>query len=195
MAFDVLNLEDSFYISVKAALDKFSCSKFNMELYALVFDCDSDSGQICLRYSNMAHFKNMLKSYEQYKYMFAPYGKYGLRGYKYSVGEFLFIDFEYSVYVNHFLESYYFYKNGEYWGDGEPIQAIDATYEAIWRSMILKCIKRLQSEYSLLNTTDDFVIFMCDHDQSDEDSEAWLKWTVDTKLFNKLLKESFLNDI
>lgn len=189
---DICALQESFYHSIKEALDRFVQTGFNTEVYALVFDCDSDGGQICLRYANTAYFNESLKDFEQYKYMFGPYGKYGLRGYKYSVGDFPFIDFEYSPQVQQFLDTYYYYDTGDYCGEGAPIAGLEETYKEIWKDMILSCIRRLKGEYRKLRTTDDFIIFMCDHDQSDEDTEEWIKWTVDSELFSKLLNDSYL---
>lgn len=185
-------LLDSFYKSIKDALDKFSRTEDNFQVYALVFDCDSETGQICLRYSNIAHFNKELEEYERYRYMFEPYGKYGLRGYKYSVGDFRFIDFEYDAVVEHFLDSYYYYATGDDCGKGDPIAGLENDYMQIWKDMILSCIKRLQVEYSGLRTTDDFIIYMCDHDQSDEMAEEWIKLTVPEALFRKLLNDSYL---
>lgn len=192
MALNIHQLHKSFYDSIQEALDRFAQTEGNTDVYALVFDCDSEGGQICLRYSNMAHFNETLKAYEQYKYMFAPYGKYGLRGYKYAVGDFPFIDFEYPSLVQQFLDAYYYYDTGDYWGEGEPIAGLENTYREIWKEMILSCIRQLQKEYPKLHTTDDFIIYMCDHDQSDEDTEEWMKWTVEPALFDRLLNDSYL---
>lgn len=191
MVLNIQELYESFYDSIEEALDQFAPTQENTDVYALVFDCDSEGGQLCLRYSNIAHFDEMLKTYEHYEYMYAPYGKYGLRGYKYAVGDFPFIDFEYPLLVKHFLDSYYYYDTGDYGGEGQPIPGLENTYREIWKGMILSCIRRLKEKYPKLHTTDDFIIYMCDHDQSDEDTEEWIKWTVEPRLFDRLLKDSY----
>lgn len=193
MSLDVQELQACFYEAVREALDRFALTAENAEVYALVFDCDSDVGQICLRYANAAHFAAMLQSYERYKYMYEPrgYGKYGLRGYKYSVGDFPFIEFDYPAGVTEFLDTYYYYETGDYCGAGEPIAGLESSYKEIWRAMLLSCIRRLKAEYTGLRTTDDFIVYMCDHDQSDEDTEALIQLTVDAGLFNRLLQDSY----
>lgn len=193
MPIDINELQEAFYGCIVNALDQFARTESNFQVYALVFDCDSqETGQISLRYANMDHFNRELENYERYRYMYEPYGKYGLRGYQYSVGDFPFIHFEYPPIVASFLDSYYYYATGDYCGDGAPVMGLEKSYRTIWKDMILSCIKRIKKEYSGLRVTDDFIIFMCDHDQSDEDTEEWIKWTVEEELFQKLLNDSYL---
>lgn len=189
---DTVKLNESFYRSVKKALDEFTKTEDNLDVYALVFDCDSDVGMISLRYNNMAHFEEDVQNFEKYKYMYEPYGKYGLHGYQYSVGEFPFIEYQEEPFVKHFLDSYYFYKIGDYFGEGEPIQGLENNYCEIWKNMILSCIERLKKEYNKLHVTEEFIIFMSEHDQSDEEIEEYIQLTVEESLFQKLLKDSYL---
>lgn len=56
--FDVSVLKDEFYMGIMEALKEFALSEDNNEVYALVFDCDSDVGVISLRYRNKQHFLN-----------------------------------------------------------------------------------------------------------------------------------------
>lgn len=193
MPINIDELRDAFCNCVVTALDEFSQTEANAGIYALVFDCDSEeTGQICLRYANMAHFNHELENYERYRYMYEPYGKYGLRGYKYCVGDFPFIDLEFPPVVAWFLDSYYYYATGDYYGEGQPVTGLENSFRDIWKDMILSCIKKLKASYTGLRVTGDFIIYMCDHDQSDEDTEEWIKWTVDEALFQKLLNDSYL---
>ncbi|WBW94945.1 hypothetical protein [Oceanirhabdus sp. W0125-5] len=59
----------------------------------------NSSIQITLRYRNEKEFQEDLKEFERYKNLYEPYGKYGLRGYKYDVGNFGFLDLEMSDYL------------------------------------------------------------------------------------------------
>lgn len=191
---DTAKLNESFYASVKKALDAFAETDNNTEVYALVFDCDSDVGGISLRYNNMAHFQEKVQNFERYQFMYEPYGKYGLHGYQYDVGDFPFLKYQKEPLVAHFLDSYYYYAIGDYYGEGEPVQGLEDSYRDIWKNMILSCIERLQKEYDKLHVTEEFVIFMVDHDQSDKEIEEYVKWTVEETLFQKLLKDSYLKE-
>lgn len=168
----------------------------------LAFDCDSEVGQLCLRYGNQKLFQEDIKNFDDYADMYQPYGKYGLHGAKYTVGNFGFIEWENSGDVEHFLDSYYYYRTGDYFGEGEPMEVLTVNgkelkgkqlaenIKEIWENMILDCINRLKREKLGLDTTEDFIIFMCDHDISAEEFEVSIKKTVDKQLFKKLLADS-----
>lgn len=204
MQMNIKKIEEELYASVKKSLMDFAKTDNNKAVYAVVLDCCSDNGQICIRYGNKQHFQENLKDFERYAYLYQPYGKYGLHGMKYSVGDFGFIDFEESEEVKHFLDSYYYYRVGDYWGEEKPVEVLEVNghklkgddlkehIKEIWENLILDCIKQLQKNDIGLDITEDFIIFMCDHDISNEEFEQYVKKTVDAALFDKLLAESNL---
>lgn len=134
--------------------------------------------------------------------MYKPYGKYGLHGMKYSVGDFGFIDWKMSEEIEYFLDSCYYYSTGDYFGKGEPMKSLEINgqelkesdlkknIKEIWENLILTCIKRLKCNDVRIDTTEDFIIFMRDHDISNEELEIYVRKTTDDKLFKKLLAES-----
>ena len=197
MNFDEIKKE--FKVQVKACLDKFATTKENKQVYSIVFDCDSETGGICLRYSNIHMFEEMKKDWDNYAYMYEPYGLNGLFGCKYnSVGDFKMLDIHFEKNVEKFLDSYYFYSIGEYYGEDEPLKTISVNgkdYDEntlqdempkIWEKLIIETINELKEELSNIDITDDFIMYMCDHDISNEDFELWIRKTNDAVLIDKL---------
>lgn len=190
-------LNNQFYQVIEAAVKKFINTDENKDVYALVFDCEEDTGDVFLRYANERMFQQeMLPNWDRWADMFEPYGKYGLRGLKYAIGDFKFIDYDKgNGLLDHFLQSYYFYEYDRYsHRDDEPMDIKDDHME-IWEDMILACINRLKENLEGLNMTEDFIVFMCGHDQSYEGTEEYIKRTVPEPLFTKLLKESEIKDV
>lgn len=183
---DTKQLQKSFYDDIKNALKTFSHTEENKDVYALVFDCDSDVGMISLRYNNISRFENTKQEYAEY-----DMPMYGLHGLEYSVGEFGFINHQKSDIVAHFTASYYYHRIGDYFREDEPIEEIKDNYEEIYWIMIEDTIKQLQKEIGDLgiNATDDFVIFYCDHDQSQEDRDIMISKTVDVQLMQALIEK------
>ena len=191
-------LKDSFYHSMYKELIYFSQTDNNQDIYALVFDCDSENGQICLRYGSEPHFAKISKKYN----ICQEKQQYKLHRFKYSVGDYAFIgSIQHNGYVclafdsdtEHFLESYYYHCIWQYFGQGSPITNLDSgeilnkeTVKTLFYEMILECICRLKENLSFLHTTEDFIFYMCDHQNSIKDNEKLMKKTVDLPLFTKL---------
>lgn len=192
-------LSESFYTNFKEAIIKFAKSEDNKSVYAIVFDCDEDGGQVCIRYANEKYFETIMEDYDKYKKSFESYGKYSLVAYKYYVGDFKFIDFEEKGEMKHFNDTYYYYiTEHKYFGEGNPIEIVkydnnkiniktDLNYlDELWKKLIIENIKRLQDEDLGIDKTDDFVMFMTLHDQSDEEIKEYLKRTVDDVTYEKV---------
>lgn len=123
-------LKNIFYQSMYSELFAFSQTDNNKDIYSLVFDCENEIAQICLRYGNEAHFAEISKDFDKYAALYKD-KRNGLHSRKYSVGEFAFIgSMEYNGYLflkmdeqtEYFLNSCYYHNIGEYYGKGEPIK-------------------------------------------------------------------------
>lgn len=193
------DVKNDFKNQVIEQIVSFSKTDSNKDIYAIAFDCDDEVGQVCLRYNNLENFEKQKKDWDEYSYMFEPYGLNGLFGLKYSVGDFEFIECEWSGELDSFFDSYYFYSVGDYYGEGEPIDCIcidgneltdddlaDSYYE-IWKRLILETINEIKDEVrNVLNVTDDFIMFMCMHDISNEDFKNWVEKTTDCEIVEYL---------
>lgn len=182
---DTKQLQKEFYESIKKALLVFSKTEENKDVYALVFDCDSDVGMISLRYQNISRFENIKLEYAD-----DDIPLYGLHGLEYSVGEFGFINYQKTDLVAHFTASCYYHRIGDYFREDEPIEEIKDNFEDIFWHMIEDTIRQLQTEVHALgiHTTNDIVMFYCDHDQSQEDRDAMIARTLDAAFMKKLIK-------
>lgn len=180
-------LKDEFHNSIVDALKKFSESVENQDVYAMVLDCDSSVGMVSLRYRNKSAFESELSTYEEYEKKYG-WKTYGLHGSEYDPGEFAFIEYQKSDFVRHFADSYYYYVVGEYYGKGEPLDDIEDDYEEIFWDMIIDTINRLKGEIKEIgiHTTDNFIFFHCDHDQSYEERDKMISMTVDSELMRSL---------
>lgn len=198
-------LKKSFYNNFKETIINFSKGNDNKDVYAIVFDCDDENGQICLRYANKKFFDEIMKEYDKYKNMFRNYGKYDLVVYKYFVGDFKFIDFEEQNEMKHFNDSYYYYiTEHKYFGEGIPYEIVKYNKQKInikndtnsltniWENLIIECIKQLMNEDLGIDKTDDFVMFMVYHDQSDEDIKKYMLKTIDENTFDKVFIQNKL---
>ncbi|MDE6254102.1 MAG: hypothetical protein K2M78_15975 [Lachnospiraceae bacterium] len=192
-------LKNDFKEQIVRTLNDFSTTEQNKNVYAIVFDCDLENGQIVLRYCNLENFENLKQSWEEYKYMYEPYGQNGLFGLKYnSVGDFPMLKYEYNGMTKHFLNSYYYYSVGDYYGEEEPINVIEISgqtleednlrteIENIFIRMIIDTISEIKDMLEIINYDDDYLVFMCDHDISNDDFEKWVRKTNDDKLVDKL---------
>lgn len=182
---DTKQLQKEFHECIKKALITFSQTEENKDVYALVFDCDSDVGMISFRYNNLTRFENTKREYADDDMVI-----YGLHGLEYSVGEFGFIDYQKTDLVAHFTASYYYHRIGDYFREDEPIEEIKDDFEDIFWHMIEDTIQQLQSEIHTLgiHTTKDIVMFYCDHDQSQEARDVMIAKTVDTAFMKKLIE-------
>lgn len=180
-------LNNEFYSCIAEALKKFSTDAENHNVYAIAFDCDSSVGTVVLRYRNRSSFELEVSRYEEYqkKYGWAVYGLYGS---EYDVGEFDIIEYQKTETVKHFTDSYYYHEVGSYYGVGEPIEDIKDNYHEIFWDMVLFAINRLKADIGKfgISTTDNFIIFHCDHDESQEDREKKISMTVDSETMKKL---------
>lgn len=186
---NIVALKDEFYGCIRAALQEFSKTEENREVYAIALDCDSDVGMISLRYNNRMHFMKKLPEYEEYENEYG-WKVYGLCGSEYDVGEFGFIDYKNTELVKHFKDSYYYHSTGDYLGKGEPMEDIkDDRTEILW-AMVTEAIVRLKKEIGELgiDTVEDFIFFACGHDQSDAARIGMMKITVDQEIMDKLIK-------
>lgn len=192
-------LKNDFKEQIVHTLNDFSATGQNKNVYAIVFDCDLSNGQIVLRYSNLENFEKLKQSWEKYKYMYKPYGQNGLFGLKYnSIGDFPMLKYTYSGMTKHFLDSYYYYRMDDYWGEGTPIDIIETDgqvlegdnlveeLENIFIKMITDTIGEIKDISGLINYSDDYLVFMCDHDISNEDLEEWIRKTNDDALVDRL---------
>lgn len=195
-------LKKEFKEQIKGCLDRFSKTEENKEIYCIAFDCDSDSGSICLRYANKKSLEERRKDWEKYSYMYKPHGLQGLFGYKYSTGDFKFIEHDFTGNVKWFLDSYYYYRVGDYYGKDQPIKNMlwEQKYSedelknvmlGIWETMIIETIHELKSEISMIDTTDDFLMYMCDHDISYEDLDMWVRKTNEGSLVDELKSKMY----
>ena len=87
-----------------------------------------------------------------------------------------------------FMDSYYYHETGCYYGDGEPIHEMKDNYKEILWDMVICTINRLKMEIENLgiHTTDDFIIFHCDHDQSYEERDRMICMTVDRETIKRI---------
>ena len=185
---DINSLNNEFYDCISDALKKFSTSTKNHDVFAIAFDCDSSVGQIVLRYRNKTSFECKKSRYEEYQHKYG-WPIYGLWGSEYDVGEFEIIEYQPTENVKHFTDSYYYHEVGNYYGLGEPIEDIKDNYREIYWSMIVNTINRLKAEISNLGicTTDNFIIFHCDHDESQEERKEKISMTVDNAMIEFLI--------
>lgn len=194
-------LKRDFREQILCTLNDFSTTEQNKNVYAIVFDCDLGNGQIILRYSNLENFEKLKQSWEEYKYMYKPYGQNGLFGLKYhSVGDFPMLKYEYNGVTKHFLDSYYYYSVGDYYGGEEPVNFIEINgqilkednlsteIENVFIRMIIETICEIKDMSGIINYDEDYLVFMCDHDISNEDFEIWVRKTNDDKVVDKLAK-------
>lgn len=192
-------LKNDFKEQIAGALNDFSATEQNNKVYAIVFDCDLDNGQIVLRYSNQENFEKLKMTWEEYKDMYKPYGQNGLFGLKYnSVGDFPMLKYEYSGMTKHFLDSYYYYRIGDYFGEGESVDVseisgqtldedqLESEMESIFIRMITNTIDEIKDVLETINCEEDHLVFMCDHDISNADFEKWVRKTNEGKLVDKL---------
>lgn len=192
-------LKNNFKEQIVCTLNDFSTTGQNKNVYAIVFDCDLANGQIVLRYSNLENFEHLKQSWEKYKHMYKPYGQNGLFGLKYnSVGDFPMLKYEYNGMAKHFLDSYYYYSVGDYYGEEEPINCIEiggqilekdnlsAEIENIFVRMILETICEIKDVLEMINYDEEYLVFMCGHDISNNDFEKWVRKTNDNRLVDKL---------
>ena len=190
---DIEKLKNEFYQCIKEALKEFSKSEENKCVYTMALDCMSDIGGIALRYRNEKHFQTNLASYEEARKKnpswYINYGIYGLHGSQYAVGEYEFIQYKASKLVKHFLDSCCYHCTEEYYGEGEPIEAIKENYKAIYWDMIIDTINKLKNEIVEIgiDITGDFIFFHCDHDQSFEERDKMIRYTVSEELMQKLI--------
>lgn len=56
--------------------------------------------------------------------------------------------------------------------------------------MIVDTILRLKDEMKKIgiDITENFIMFCCDHDQSDEERDRMIRWTVEEELMRKLIR-------
>lgn len=190
---EIQRVKESYYQSIKKALMNFSQTEKNLDLYALVFDCDSSVGKIVLRYGSIPDFTKQLEDFEKYADLYRPYGKSGLRGYQYDVGNFAYLDYKVTEEMKIFQDYYYYYMTGDFcwnWEEcfiPEHVEELEKDCKKVLEEIVLYCIQKLKENFIKLNVTDDFIMYMCDHDQTYKEKEDMIKQTVDEKLFKKLL--------
>lgn len=191
---DTSALKEEFYLCIKEALKEFSKSSDNKEVYAIVLDCDSSVGMAWLRYGNKEHFQEELEEYKNYNKKYG-WEIYGLHGSEYEPGEFSYIEYQESGTAKHFTESYYYYATGHDYYEREPIEDIKDNYEEIFWDMILDTCRRLKKDIKEIgiDITEDFIVFYCDHDQSEEERDQMIRMTVEEEIMEKLInkKSSF----
>ncbi len=200
-------IKNDFIKQIMETLDAFAKTEENKEVYAIVFDCDYETGQIVLRYSNNRVFQELTKHFEEYRDLYEPYGKNGLFGMKYnSVGDFPELKAQYEEITNDFLDSYYYYSVGDYYGDSELIDKIEIGNEVmegeeleiqgeksdgiayIYTRLVMDTIDYVKENIAKIDITNDFLIFMCDHDISNEEFEEYVRKTNDRGLVDTLCR-------
>ncbi len=191
-------LRNDFKGQIISVLEDFAKTEQNKAVYAIAFDCDFENGTIVLRYANDEVFEKLKEDWEDYAYMYKPYGQNGLFGLKYnSIGDFVMLKYEYSGLTGSFQDSYYFYSVGDYYGEGEPISEIEIDGSVlsgeeledeisdIFERMIIETIEDVKN-MSVINFDKDCIVFMCDHDISNEDFKMWVEKTNDSELVGRL---------
>lgn len=194
--FNTEELKKVFYEDVKNELKKFCETEANTDVYAIVFDCDESVGQVSLRYASLEKYNEELKEFAKHAYMFEPYGKLGLKGYKYDEGNFKWINLKPCNYFKKFTDTYYYVMTKVYYGeDKEPdieiTREVEDGYKRFFQEVIIDCIEKLKNNIDELNKTNDFIIYLTYHDINHEERERLIKKTVDEELFEKLLKDSY----
>ena len=58
--------------------------------------------------------------------------------------------------------------------------------ENIFTRMIIDTISEVKDMLDIINYDEDYLVFMCDHDISNDDFEKWVRKTNDDKLVDKL---------
>ena len=73
---EILSVKNEFYDCIADALKNFQTSAENKHIYAIVFDCDSSTGSVILRYRNKSSFESAVSRYEEDQQSFglAVYG-------------------------------------------------------------------------------------------------------------------------
>ena len=182
-------MNNEFYSCIQNALKDFSKNEENHDVYAIVLDCDSSVGDVVLQYRNRSSFESELSTYEEYENEFGL-AVYGLYGSEYEPGEFEIIDYQKTGLVKHFMDSYYYFQTGCSISDKEPINDIKDSCTNIFRDMVVSTINRLKPEIKNpgIHTTDNFIIFHCDHDRTYECRDKMIGMTVDKKIMEDLIK-------
>ena len=142
---------------VEETLQKLAKSSDNQGIYAIVFECDEDSGWVTFKYANEKMYASWLKKNRGCS------ESVELRELRYAVEQFEVINYPYmDDDVQHFLDSYVHYKTGEpYTGKGRPIPNIENKYDKKWKNMVEKGIEHVKKNQANLNITEDFVVYMC----------------------------------
>ncbi len=221
-------IEELMYQSFKKAIINFTKTENNKNIYAIVFDCDVSNFCVCIRYANESNYEKRLIDYDKYAYMYKPYGKKGLCGYKYNaVGDFSRIDWEADRAVKYFFECGYcqstdavYYENaerptdtfeykeailrgdvktellhccnGKFQKDGSFYIGLASELSGIFEELIVNSILRLKDDDLGLDKTDDFIMFMSDHDINNTTFAEYVSRTVDKDLFDQLTDYSDL---
>ena len=223
---DIIKIEDveeALYQCFRKALTGFAKTENNKDVYAIAFDCMVSAPDVSIRYANESDYEKSLADYDKYARYYEPYGLKGLFGYKYSVGDFNWIDWEKEGLVKLFLssgycqssETVYFgdadrpvdtfeykgeilrgdvktelihfdYSDGKRHNDGEFYIGLAPEMRDIFEEIIVNCIQRLKNDDLGLDKTEDFIMFMCDHDISNETFAQYVSRTVDKELFERL---------
>lgn len=109
------------------------------------------------------------------------------------------LKYGYNGMTKHFLDSYYYYYSvGDYYGEEKPIEVFEINgqklkknklrkeIENIFITMIVDTIYEIKNMSDIINYDDDYLVFMCDYDISNDDFEKWVRKTNDDKIVDKL---------
>lgn len=220
---DLNDVEEQLYQTFKKTLTEFAKTEANKDVYAIVFDCEVADQYVYLRYASESDYEKLLANYERYAHMYEPYGLKGLFGYKYnSIGDFNYIEcdaandildqfrdrydrvqrYEFDIFEDENAErpDVAFEYKGKTLKCDTPVKELlecenrlSEKLFSLFEDIIVNCIERLKADDLGLDKTADFIMFMCDHDESNEDFAEGVSRTVDKKLFERLTDYSDLS--
>ena len=82
------------------------------------------------------------------------------------------------------------YDDGAFQKDGAFFLGLAPKLMELFEEMVVSCILRLKEDELGLDQTDDFIMFMCGHDESNADFAAHVSRTVEKDLFEQLTDDS-----
>jgi hypothetical protein len=178
---DFSELKKILVTSTRRALQQFSASEHNEQVYAVVFDTMEEYGTTILSLNTVAALKQRREDvYSHY----TDEQVAGLFGLKYNPGDFSFMDFggvgedqrdwaqAFETYLDTLKSEAAIARNIEKFSD-----------------TVAAAIRDLKDDLQQLDQTDDFVVFHCFHDVDNETIERLVRKTVDDDVFDRVFPE------
>lgn len=190
---EYIKIKEELYLSVLNQLKEFAKSAKANNIYAIAFDLDEFD--YVLRYQTLAGYCETKTEYiSRHGYKEDAFRNESLTGFKYGIGDFQFIEetaeerFGSTGYLKNFFDSMTYYAC-DYIEDESRIIPRDELPDDLYQFLLescLYCAEKLKDNLGFLNKTEDFIIFVAEHDSSDERKLNLISKTVDHYLFQKL---------